>query len=304
MSEHLKVAKDNLHRAIVAQTPSEELHLTRVAMWGILNHLEAQEAAAAEMASPSATPSSADTETQEATKPTWSTSRTWSYLVSPGGKLEQYQRVGIAAWLSLLRIPGNAQEVEIGVTLTSKATTSPSGSASLSTPPPPESVIGSSSRSGAPGVAAGESPSRSGRDCEHDYASMGTESQCVKCGAEANVASPQADAPSPTGSSKWQVYHATTCPRHLRGTLFTKASDCTCGLDEWLAVKDGVRDKPARPQWPEPEPGEDAWTLLDSNGSRRLFAPGGDYLFSWEDVQRYLNALYRGEVGPRDRWPS
>ena len=64
---------------------------------------------------------------------------------------------------------------------------------------------------------------------------------------------------------------------------------------------------PARPQWPEPKPGEDAWSVDRRDGRILFMSPEGLGLAPASgptSVINYLNALYRGEVGPRDRWPS
>ena len=255
----------------------------------ILLHLEAQEAATPSptTASPSETPSSAATPTQAGTKPTWSTSYTLSCPVRVDGSLSPLALPDIWDWLNSRQILGNVQAVEIGVTLTSKAATSPSGSASPSTPPPPESVIGSSSRSGAPGAAAAESPSRAGRD-----------------------------APSPTGSSEKLCWHCGERTRAHNQILCHGCLDDSVvemhrsGIEALTAPWSGAgipNDyKPApRPQWPEPKPGEDAWSVTwrGSGLTYPIFHTPGGYEFDLAQVRDYLNALWNG-LSPRDRWPS
>ena len=113
----------------------------------------------------------------------------------------------------------------------------------------------------------------------HDTPASPT-STSAKPDSSSSVASPQADAPSPTGSSD-QV-----------GTL---------GALGPFALDAKALNPPARPQWPEPKPGEDAWTRdIVRSG---LIVPDGKW-WTYSTLADYLNALYRGEVGPRDRWPS
>lgn len=90
----------------------------------------------------SETPSSPDTEPGWAMKVTSRTSRKWSCPVSRGGSLTPSQQQDILAWLNSLWTVGDGLEVEIGVTLTSKAATPPSGSASPSTEAPTPAASG------------------------------------------------------------------------------------------------------------------------------------------------------------------
>ena len=141
MSEDLKLAREAWSQGKLSQ-----------AIHALLLHLEAQEQSQPvtedrmrqvfheesmrRHMSPSETPSSAATATEQATPPTWSTSSTWSSPASLRGGLPQSLREDISAWLSLLRIPGHVQEVEIGVTLHSKGIIQPDGSPSQSTREP------------------------------------------------------------------------------------------------------------------------------------------------------------------------
>ena len=145
MSKHLKQAREWAKLAEEKDPDSDQFFRLHRAVWRIILHLESLESATDDRMrqifyeesmrrhmSPSETPSSAATATEQATPPTWSTSSTWSSHASLRGGLPQSLREDISAWLSLLRIPGHVQEVEIGVTLHSKDSTSPAGSASPS----------------------------------------------------------------------------------------------------------------------------------------------------------------------------
>ena len=149
MSEHLKQARRELDAVLNFETMSPaDCRLWR-AMGDMLKHLEAQEQgqpvtddrmrqifyeeSMRRHMSPSETPSSAATATEQATPPTWSTSSTWSSHASLRGGLPQSLREDISAWLSLLRIPGHVQEVEIGVVLGNKGIIQQCGLLSRST---------------------------------------------------------------------------------------------------------------------------------------------------------------------------
>ncbi len=94
--------------------------------------LEAQQETPASASQPTEQPalsSSEATETAEETKLTSPTSLKWSYLVNRDGSATLYLPATISDWLSSQVTHGDEQEVEIGVTLTSKASTPPTGSA-------------------------------------------------------------------------------------------------------------------------------------------------------------------------------
>lgn len=89
-------------------------------------HLESQSQ------TPSESSSSPDTGTPEETSDGWTTSYSLSSPVRADGFLPLSVAADIWAWCNSQLHPGNEQAVEIGVTLTSKAATPPSGSASSS----------------------------------------------------------------------------------------------------------------------------------------------------------------------------
>jgi hypothetical protein len=90
----------------------------------------------------SETPSSVATETPAETSDTSVTSSQWSFPVNPDGSLEPSQVQVILDWFSSLRFHGNPPGVEIGVTLTSKASIPPAGSHSPSTAAPHREASG------------------------------------------------------------------------------------------------------------------------------------------------------------------
>lgn len=245
----------------------------------ILLHLEAQETAAPSptTASPSETSSAPTNGTvvrrygsATASLDTWQTRYHLTVETGDCSKSTWYTSEEWAAIRQLFSTPPSMSESP-----TPSTATITDGDRGAASPEP-----------GAPGVAASESPSRSGPECKHDFARTAGDwlstPVCVKCGAEADVASPDAaDAPSPTGSSD-QV-----------GTL---------GALGPFVLDAKALNPPARPQWPEPKPDEDAWSLY-SAAPPLIVAPDGRALGP-AGVVNYLNALYRGEVGPRDRWPS
>ncbi len=94
---------------------------------------------------PTVTPvlrSSGDTRTPEGGNDTLPISSTWSSLVSLDGFVDQFQTRAIWAWLNSLRLHGQLRAVEIGVTLTPRGATPPSGSASPSTEEPAREASG------------------------------------------------------------------------------------------------------------------------------------------------------------------
>lgn len=98
---------------------------TSAMLWDLKSRLESLEAQQVQTSEPS---SSEDTEMAEETPRTWSTSFKSLFPVSPDGELRLSARQAISDWLNSQEIPGGWQEVEIGVTLTSKDSTPPAGS--------------------------------------------------------------------------------------------------------------------------------------------------------------------------------
>ena len=177
MSKHLKQAREWAKLAEEKDPDSDQFFRLHRAVWRIILHLESLESATDDRMrqifyeesmrrhmSPSEVPSSPAMSQEEATPPTWSTSSTWSSPASLRGGLPQSLREDISAWLSLLRIPGHVQEVAIGVTLTSKVSTSHAGSASPSTEAARPEASGPAGDiwQGTPGTTVPVSPDMSG----------------------------------------------------------------------------------------------------------------------------------------------
>ena len=298
MSEHLKAARGWL--GLSDSDTAIRLNQARAALWKILDHLEAQEAAAPSPTTASPTteaPSAADSAPPTPPMETGSTTQTTPLLQRLHGTLTLAELGHVARCSSCM---DQLVAFESALSMHVPAVATPA------TPASPTSTYPNSATASSAASPQADAPSPTGSSgklcwlCE-ERPRAHNQILCRGCLDDSvnEMHRSGIEALTDPRSSKWQVYHATTCPRHLRGTHFTKASDCTCGLDEWLAVKDGVRDTPARSQWPEPKPGEEAWKV----GSAGLLAPDGEWWSAYK-TNHYLNALYRGEVGPRDRWPS
>lgn len=125
MDEHLTMAQFWMEEA-----KDRALHETAEsayfqAIWQILRHLESQ--LSQEAPQPSEKPSSEVFMTGEGVSSTSPISRRWSFPVSPDGPFWPSVLPVISAWCNSVLIAGSVQEVEIGVTLTSKASTLPDG---------------------------------------------------------------------------------------------------------------------------------------------------------------------------------
>lgn len=144
MSEHLKMARNSLNSA-AEFLDSRGLEIAALrdhqqAIWSLLQHaLESQPQ------TPSERSSSPDTGTPEETSAGWSTSFESWCRVNLDGTLTLFPPESIWVSVSSLFGRGNWPEGEIGVTLTSKAATPPSGSASSS---PVEEVSQASGHAG------------------------------------------------------------------------------------------------------------------------------------------------------------
>lgn len=143
---HLELARKYLEDARRTENnwiPGDRTHneLMRLMGHAILNYLETQQpgSISPETSSPAAT------ETPEETKPTSAISHLLLFHVKAGGNLRSYLGPGILDWLSSLPPPGEPQEVAIRLTLTPRAATPPSGSASSS---PAEEVSHRNGRAG------------------------------------------------------------------------------------------------------------------------------------------------------------
>lgn len=149
MSEHLKLARLKIEAACKMKPTDEHAVKLEEMLYCLLLHLEAQQETPGSASQPTEQPapsSSEATEMAEETKPISSISWRQSYLVNQGGFHYSDPAQDILDWLSSHRLAGMGPEVEIGVTLTSKASTPPAGSASPSTAEPtPEAsgVVGS-----------------------------------------------------------------------------------------------------------------------------------------------------------------
>ena len=136
-SRDLEKARDFLMRNSLGK--GDPMFNQEQALVHILCHLEAQQETPASASRPTEQPapsSSEATRTVAATPFTLPISLEWSSRVKADGKLPSSVVLDIAAYCNSLRILGGEQEVEIGVTLTSKASTPPAGSASPSTVEP------------------------------------------------------------------------------------------------------------------------------------------------------------------------
>lgn len=126
MSEHLENAR---RWWVGADLLNEEPESIREAVGHLLLHLESQ--SASQPARESEKPSSVATETAEETKPISRTFWTQSYRASPDGNLLRLVATDILALSSSAKIVGGEQ-VEVTIrTLTSKASTPPTGLESL-----------------------------------------------------------------------------------------------------------------------------------------------------------------------------
>lgn len=135
MSEHLKQARWLVNWMTREHlTPEQQFECLLATSINLTAYLEAQNPPAETQQSEQ--PSSQATETAEETEPIYSTSLTLSSPVNPDGLLELSVVRVIEGWLSSVSIPGSVLGVEIGVTLTSKASTPPVGSPSPSTAAP------------------------------------------------------------------------------------------------------------------------------------------------------------------------
>ena len=145
MSEHLKVARNFLN-LVHQMTGWDSLRSLNVkvdrltsAVWEQQAHLEAQQETLVSASHPTEQPAPSSSEAIETEPEMSDTYRTfWSKSYPANLGLIDWRPAvrDISVWLSSLPILGNELGVEIGVTLTSKASTPQSGSASPSTGEP------------------------------------------------------------------------------------------------------------------------------------------------------------------------
>lgn len=142
MSENLRAARTHLSKAALAESYLNKQVEYSTALWLLLLHIEALEKQPAPVTATLEPSSSEATPTVEAMTRTWIISSTWSSPVNLHGELMLSAVADIVDWLSSRTIPGNVQGVEIGVILTSRASTPPPGSLSLSTGEPAPAASG------------------------------------------------------------------------------------------------------------------------------------------------------------------